>query len=492
MCRRSATYRPLKTLAVLGATAFFLVACGGGGGNGKPTPPDPTPPGNGEQQMRITPLREYGSIAYGIRAAAGSEGGRSTQVTITTTSTGTSRSAARDTALAKCRTGCGTESACRSSCREVLRFRNACGASASGGGSDAGYLFDGVGWGASESVAERNAIAACNRAASTKEGASGNESCKIIDDVGNAFCAKAGSATPSGEASTIAAASHWTPGSTPTPTSGPGSAPTPTSGNSYGSIAIAISGSSWGDGSFGSGNSQSSARNDALARCRQVASSSSNCQEVLWFQNACGSTAISEDNSRIGVGWDESESEAGSKAIAACRTAGGQGCRVRTSTAGAPSTFCAKSGSAAPTGQASPVPPRPTSTTREEPEPTREEPEPETRTPTQTDSRSITFTFVDACNDGRRVNIRFFEAVAGRNTGHQWPGGRQFWSTTGYNRTNSQPLACRSGTQVCYGAQIDGTRTYFGAGFDGNESCSACCYTCGGGDPRTLRFGCPS
>ena len=359
MCRRSVTYKPLKTLAVLGATAFFLVACGGGGGNGKP---DPTPPENGEQQMRITPLREYGSIAYGIRAAAGSEGGRSTQAIITTTSTGTSRSAARDTALAKCRTGCGTESACRSSCREVLRFRNACGASASGGGSDAGYLFDGVGWGASESVAERNATAACNRAASTKEGASGNESCKIIDDVGNAFCAKAGSATPSGEASTIAAASYWTPGSTPTPTSG----------NSYGSLAFSMSSSSWGTAGNARSNSQSSARNAALAMCRQRASSRSSspdCQEFLWFRNACGSSAISQDNSRIGAGWGESESEAGSKAIAACHTAGGQGCQVQTSSAGRPGTFCAKSGSATPTGQASRIPARPTSSTREEPEP---------------------------------------------------------------------------------------------------------------------------
>ena len=130
---------------------------------------------SGQQQ-----LVEYGSIAYGIIAAVGSEGGRSTQLTIETGGTGTSRSAARDTALAECRAGCGTESACRSSCREVLWFRNACGASASGGGSDAGYLFTGVGWGASESEAEQKAIAACNRAASTKGGASQG---KIIKNV---------------------------------------------------------------------------------------------------------------------------------------------------------------------------------------------------------------------------------------------------------------------------------------------------------------------
>ena len=485
MCRRSATYRPLKTLAVLGATAFFLVACGGGGGNGKPTPPDPTPPENGEQQMRITPLVEYGSIAYGIRAAGGSEGGRSNQLAFTNTSTGTSRSAARDTALAKCRTGCGTESACRSSCREVLRFRNACGASASGGGADAGYQFDGVGWGASESVAERNAIAACNRAASTKGGASGNESCKIIDDVGNAFCAKAGSATPSGEASTIAAISHWTPGSTPTPTSG----------NSYGSYAFSISGPAWGIGGSGVGNSQSSARNAALARCRQRASSRSSspdCQEVLWFQNACGSSAISQDNSRIGVDWGESESDARSKAIAACRTAGGQGCQVQTSSDGDAFAFCAKSGSAAPTGQASRIPPRPTSTMREEPEPepesepTREEPEPT--------ASSIGITVVDVCNDGRNVVFRFFEATdpggrTAQRTGRRWPSiSNEVYVTAGLNSPRMSRLSCRPGIYACFGGEIEGTRMVFDAGLDGSRSCTDCCYECG--DTDTIRLGC--
>ena len=336
MCRRSATYRPLKTLAVLGATAFFLVACGG---NGKPTPPDngEKQMRNGEQQMRITPLREYGSIAYSMNPVWGAAAGKS----------GTSRSAARDSAVAACKSAC--TASC--TCQEVLWFRNACGTVAESSDNTRA----GVGWGRSEDSAGKEAIAACSRA--------GGQGCRVAtsatDDSPFTFCAKAGSATPDGGASTIPARS---------------TAPTP-SGNSYGSYAFSISSSSWGAGGFGSGNSQSSARNTALAGCRRVASSNPNCQEVMFFQNACGSVAISQDDNRAGVGWDESESEAGRKAIAACRTAGGQGCRVRTNTTGGLATFCAKSGSATPTGQASRIPPRPISTMREEPEP-EQEPEP--------------------------------------------------------------------------------------------------------------------
>ena len=338
MCRRSATYRPLKTLAVLGVTAFFLVACGG---NGKPTPPDPPPPGNGEkqmsngeQQMRITPLREYGSIAFSMNPVWGAAAG----------GTGTSRSAARDSAVARCKSNC--TASC--TCQEVLWFRNACGTLA----KSADDTRAGVGWGRSEDIAGKNAIAACSTA--------GGQTCRVVTAANSGrpftFCAKAGSATPDGGASTIPARS---------------TSPTP-SGNSYGSLAFSISGPSWGVAGHGVGNSQSSARNAALAKCRQNASSRSSspdCQEVLWFQNACGSSAISQDDTRLGVDWGESESVARSKAIAACRTAGGQGCRVQTTTAGDTFAFCAKSGSATPTGQASPVPHRPTSTMREEPEP---------------------------------------------------------------------------------------------------------------------------
>ena len=143
----------------------------------------------------------------------------------------------------------------------------------------------------------------------------------------------------------------------------------PAAGSFYGSLAYVTTGTSWGRAAWGSGNSRSSAHNAALARCGD------GCQEVLWFQNACGSLARSADDSRAGAGWGASESDAGRDAVAACHAVGGRTCRVVVGGDGRPSTFCLKGGSSPASGQASPIPARrPTSQQQPEPEP---EPEPE-------------------------------------------------------------------------------------------------------------------
>ena len=105
-------------------------------------------------------------------------------------------------------------------------------------------------------------------------------------------------------------------------------------------------------------------------------------------------------------------------------------------------------------------------------------------------SSSLTWNVVDRCNDGRRVEYRFFESSNGRRTGRAWPGGSQFWATTGYDRTVTNALGCSPGTSVVIGARIQGTNQHFGAGFDGTRSCSECAYTCGA-NTVPYRFGCP-
>ena len=208
MCARNR----LKTLAVtilfVVASGIFLVACGGGGnGNGMP---DPEPGGGGGEpgdQMRITPLVEYGSFAYFTSPSDDDDA----PFGFIVTAKGTSQSEARDAALAECeedrRSG-------DSNCQEVLWFRNACGASAVGFLEKAGEpQVTGVGWGTSGSIAEQNAIAACRTAAG---GDSIGDSCEID----KSECAQAGSATPTGEASTIPPT-----GGTPTPPTG--GTPTP-------------------------------------------------------------------------------------------------------------------------------------------------------------------------------------------------------------------------------------------------------------------------
>lgn len=572
MRRRSATYGLLKTLAVPGVTAFFLVACGGGGGK-EPAPADPEPGGG----MKITPLREYGSIAYGImKILDGSRRGQ--QISVTGSRTSTSRSAARDSAVASCRGLCDDDDSCTvSSCREVLRFRNACGSLAVGAPVDVEVT--GVGWGASESVAERNAIAACS--------AEGGKDCalkKNQDSDGNrstyTFCARAGSADPSGQANAIPPLPLY-PSSEPTergcynpasssvhtcvqlanadcsdipggrqvqqcPTSSDAhrtihecsrtgfrrftymtesldeamirtarsnceqaegssftlhkSAAAPTPVVEYGSIAYGIKQDGTGLDSVqplagsGKGTSQSQARDRAVASCQaRCAAGNCSCREVLSFRNACGAYATTSTGAIVGdpgtgfrvvyfsgVGWDASESVARRKAIAACNEAkAGEEAECKVHDNYEPS-FCTKAGSAAPSGQASKIPPLSTGALMLEPEP-----EP---TPTP----SLSWNVVDACNDRRRVEYRFFEFANGRRTGRLWPSDTGFYYTSEYNRTHTNRLMCRPGTSIAIGARIQGRSGYFGVGFDGSEGCDDCSYACGTTDISPFRFGCPS
>ena len=131
--------------------------------------------------------------------------------------------------------------------------------------------------------------------------------------------------------------------------------------NEYGSLAFAMN--PWGAAGSVVTTSQTAARDRAVAACENFCTSSSSCgcREVLRVRNACGSLAYSIDNSRAGVGWGETESAAGESAIARCHAAGGQSCRVATSSTGSLSTFCAKAGSATPSGEASTIPARPAS-----------------------------------------------------------------------------------------------------------------------------------
>ena len=128
--------------------------------------------------------------------------------------------------------------------------------------------------------------------------------------------------------------------------------------NEYGSVAYAMNpwrAAFWSEVR----TSRTAARDAAVAACEKACTSSScDCQEVLWFQNACGSLAFSSDTHRAGVGWGETESAAEEEAKDRCREAEGQGCTISPSSSGT-ATFCAKAGSATPSGQASPIPPRP-------------------------------------------------------------------------------------------------------------------------------------
>ncbi len=242
MCARNRLKTSAVTTLFVVACGIFLVACGGGdNGNGMPAPApggggggepggggggepggggggepggggggEPGGGGGGEPggQMRITPLTEYGSLVFERRLGIIHLYGQ----------TGTSQSAASEAALALCRGPAVPptipgQAPRQGDCQEVLRFRNACGTGVVGRLGNTQVV--GVGWGASQSVAGQAAVEACRAAyaASAADGASG--SCRAYGHGGllttiyngkeslETLCARAGSATPSGEASTI-------------------------------------------------------------------------------------------------------------------------------------------------------------------------------------------------------------------------------------------------------------------------------------------------
>ena len=379
------SFKRFAQCVVVGLALAGLAACGGGGGGGggerddsEPTPcptgqvrvdgecrtpqPQSCPAGqergdDGEcrtpqpqscptGQVRVDgqcraeipiqrQLVEYGSVAFAMNPWGASG-----------TGSGTSRTAARDEAVATCERFCTSSSSC--GCQEVLWIQNACGSLAySADNSRAG-----VGWDpSSQGEANRNAIAACS--------AAGGQTCRLATtSTGDSFrfCVQAGSATPAGQASTIPAR--------------------PASQQQqqqqlveYGSAAFSMN--PWGASAMDLSTSRTAARNAAVASCESACtgSSSCGCQEVLWFQNACGAQARSNDGNRAAFGWGETESAANADAIGRCHAQGGQECTVSTASDGRTFTRCAKAGSATPTGQASTIPAKPASQQQQQAEP---------------------------------------------------------------------------------------------------------------------------
>lgn len=91
----------------------------------------------------------------------------------------------------------------------------------------------------------------------------------------------------------------------------------------------------------------------------------------------------------------------------------------------------------------------------------------------------LAFTVEDGCNDGRDIQYRFFEQRNGSLTGHRWPGGGRVYVTPRLGESVTSRLQCDAGTYVCFGAQPRGdSSTYWGAGIDGDQGCTDCCYSC--------------
>lgn len=79
-----------------------------------------------------------------------------------------------------------------------------------------------------------------------------------------------------------------------------------------------------------------------------------------------------------------------------------------------------------------------------------------------------------------KVHLKFYSQYYNRS----WPGpnASTVWVLDDYAR-HTYNLSCSTGEKICYGAWVAGDSSqYWGTGSNNRNSCSSCCFTCGGGD----------
>lgn len=98
----------------------------------------------------------------------------------------------------------------------------------------------------------------------------------------------------------------------------------------------------------------------------------------------------------------------------------------------------------------------------------------------QADSLEVTIT----SNYQYTVDVEFYS----QDRNAAWPGNNRVWTLSDYN-AHTFNLECQSGEKICMGAWSRGNSdVYWGVGMDNQQSCTSCCWVCGGGatDPVTL------
>jgi 3',5'-cyclic AMP phosphodiesterase CpdA len=76
------------------------------------------------------------------------------------------------------------------------------------------------------------------------------------------------------------------------------------------------------------------------------------------------------------------------------------------------------------------------------------------------------------------VSVEFYS----QSSKTSWPGDGEVYIID-TNQVHSYPLSCDPGELICFGAWVKGdSNTYWGAGPNGKEACSDCCYRCEGGE----------
>ena len=78
------------------------------------------------------------------------------------------------------------------------------------------------------------------------------------------------------------------------------------------------------------------------------------------------------------------------------------------------------------------------------------------------------------------VHLQFY------SDSHVWPSSDRVYIIDDAD-VHDYDLSCATGEKVCYGAWVKNhSSSYWGSGYDGQEACDSCCFTCGGGPLPTM------
>jgi hypothetical protein len=70
-----------------------------------------------------------------------------------------------------------------------------------------------------------------------------------------------------------------------------------------------------------------------------------------------------------------------------------------------------------------------------------------------------------------------------------WPGHNEVYKLDD-SAEHKFRVDCRTGERICYGAwDAANPRIHWGAGRDGKDSCTGCCFRCNGGESRLINLG---
>lgn len=98
------------------------------------------------------------------------------------------------------------------------------------------------------------------------------------------------------------------------------------------------------------------------------------------------------------------------------------------------------------------------------------------RPPAPVASGSITWTLGDQCNNGYRIDYRFFDPA----NNMQWPTDRTLVYFMSNGQSFRSTMNCVPGGQVCFGASSNSGALTWGVGLSGTGSCTSCCGRCDG------------